>query len=145
LGLDDPLFPKTLVRQNAARHFEADGLSRECWNSAAPIRKIFREAFAFANLPYFNPHSFRKTLARLGEELCQTPEAFKAWSQNLGHEKVLTTFTSYGPVSVERQAELIQATGRHSQGEADIATILRNLADDHERATKNRPGNHVGA
>ncbi len=134
-GLDDPLFPKALVRQNSARHFEAKGLSRECWNSAAPIRNIFREAFASVGLPYFNPHSFRKTLASLGEELCQTPEAFKAWSHNLGHEKVLTTFTSYGFVSVERQGELIRTAGRQSQTEADVAAFLRRLADYHERAT----------
>ena len=31
-------------------------------------------------LPY-NPHSFRKTLAQFGEQVCETPEAFKAWSQ----------------------------------------------------------------
>jgi integrase/recombinase XerD len=138
-GLDDPLFPKTLVRSNADRHFEAQGLSRECWSNATPIRKIFRAAFNSAGLTYFNPHSFRKTLARFGQQVCQSPEAFKAWSQNLGHEKVLTTFTSYGPVGVERQAELIRAAGRQSQAEADIATILRNLADNHERATKTRP------
>jgi len=43
-------------------------------------------------LPYFNPHSFRNTLVRLGQEICRSPEEFKSWSQNLGHEKVLTTF-----------------------------------------------------
>jgi integrase len=58
-----------------------------------------------AGLPYFNPHSFRKTLALLGGELCETPEQYKAWSQNLGHEHVLTTFTSYGNVDSHRQAK----------------------------------------
>jgi hypothetical protein len=43
----------------------------------------------------------------LGETICTTPEQFKAWSQNLGHENVLTTFTSYGNVSDHRQAEII--------------------------------------
>src|SRR5688500_9237203 len=46
-----------------------------------------------------NPHSFRKTLALLGGQQCKTPEEYKAWSQNLGHEHVLTTFCSYGDVS----------------------------------------------
>jgi hypothetical protein len=133
------------VRSNADRHFEAQGLSRDCWSNATPIRKIFREAFESAGLTYFNPHSFRKTLARFGQQVCQSPEAFKAWSQNLGHKKVLTTFTSYGPVGVERQAELIRTAGKQSQAEADIATILRSIADNHERATKHRPGAHVGA
>ncbi|MEJ0092694.1 MAG: hypothetical protein WDN46_04465 [Methylocella sp.] len=59
-------------------------------SNATPIRAIFKKAFTAARLPYFNPHSFRKTLAQLGERICETPEAFKAWSQNLGHENVLT-------------------------------------------------------
>ena len=84
-GNNDPLFPATHVIPGPARQFEVVGLKREHWASAAPIRTIFREAFAAAGLPYFNPHSLRSTLVRLGETLCQTPEQFKAWSQNLGH------------------------------------------------------------
>jgi hypothetical protein len=52
-----------------------------------------------------NPHSFRKTLALLGGQVCKSPEEYKAWSQNLGHEHVLTTFSSYGDVGRHRQAE----------------------------------------
>ena len=85
------------------------------WSSASPIRSIFREAFISAGLPYFNPHSFRNTLAQLGEEICKTPEDFKAWSQNLGHEKVLTTFISYGEVACQRQGEIIRNLSK-SQG-----------------------------
>lgn len=110
-GPNDPLFPSTLVETGPSLVFQATGLERSHWSSANPIRRIFREAFQRAGQPYFNPHSFRKTLARLGQELCQTPEEFKAWSQNLGHEKVMTTFTSYGTVSSDRQAELIKGLG----------------------------------
>lgn len=38
----------------------------------------------------------------------QSPEEFKAWSQNLGHAGVLTTLYSYGDVPDYRQAELIK-------------------------------------
>src|SRR5215471_19336074 len=107
-GLDDPLFPATKVVVGGTRHFEASGLDRRHWSNAGPIRTIFKDAFAAAGLPYFNPHSFRKTLALLGGQLCQTPEQYKAWSQNLGHEHVLTTFMSYGQVSSHRQAEIIR-------------------------------------
>jgi len=31
----------------------------------ARIRTVFLKAFANADLPYFNPHSFRNTLVRL--------------------------------------------------------------------------------
>ena len=37
-------------------------------------------------------------LVRHAMTLDLTPEEMKAWSQNLGHADVLTTFTSYGKV-----------------------------------------------
>jgi hypothetical protein len=43
----------------------------------------------------------------MGERLCQTPEQFKAWSQNLGHEGVLTTLFAYGTVPEGRQREIM--------------------------------------
>jgi integrase len=107
-GNDDPLFPATQIGLGATRQFEAVGLIRGHWSNATPIRTIFRGAFNRAGLPYFNPHSFRNTLVQLGQDLCKTPEQFKAWSQNLGHEKVLTTFLSYGEVPCRRQGEIIR-------------------------------------
>lgn len=106
-GLDDPIFPSTEVTTNSDGLFAPSGLSRNHWRSAAPIRRIFKVAFEAAKLPYANPHSIRSTLAQLGERICRTPEEFKAWSQNLGHEGVLTTFTSYGSVTSNRQSEII--------------------------------------
>ena len=107
-GNDDPLFPATHIALGETRQFEASGLERSHWSTATPIRTIFREAFERAGLPYFNPHSFRDTLVRLGEERCKSPEEFKAWSQNLGHEHVLTTFLSYGAVASDRQGEILR-------------------------------------
>ena len=121
-GDSDPLFPATHVGLGEDNSFRAQGLSRSAWSNATPIRRIFKEAFTAAGLPYANPHSVRKTLAQLGERVCCTPEEFKAWSQNLGHEQVLTTFSSYGKVARERQAELIrgmkEGAGRAVNGEA---------------------------
>jgi integrase len=127
-GLDDPLFPATKIVVGASRHFEVAGLDRKHWRAAGPIRKIFKAAFTSAGLPYFNPHSFRKTLARLGERLCQTPEQFKAWSQNLGHDRVLTTFSSYGEVARERQRDIIRELGQpldSNQFEEIMKQLLR--------------------
>jgi integrase/recombinase XerC len=106
-GNDDPLFPATRIAVGVSCQFEVSGLERKHWNSASPIRAIFHDAFASEGLPYFHPHSFRNTLVQLGQKVCKTPEQFKAWSQNLGHEKVLTTFNSYGEVSCERQGKII--------------------------------------
>ena len=122
-GNDDPLFPATLVELGEARQFEAVGLVRKQWTTASPIRAIFRSAFESAGLPYFNPHSFRTTLVQLRQTLCWDAEQFKAWSQNLGHEGVLTTFLSYGAVAPRRQGQIIQtlAVGDDQQrGEAEV-------------------------
>lgn len=137
-GNDDPLFPATRIALGATCQFEAVGLERAHWSSAARIRIIFRDAFASAGLPYFNPHSFRNTLVRLGDGVCQTPEQFKAWSQNLGHEGVLTTFLSYGEVASYRQGEIIQglATPRRTMqlDSSEIAkAVVRELRES-ERA-----------
>jgi len=91
-GNDDPLFPATGIEYSQASHqFEVVGLKRKCWSNASPIRTIFREAFECAGLPYFNPHSFRDTLVQLAKTKSIDIETFKAWSQNLGHESMVTT------------------------------------------------------
>jgi integrase len=123
-GNDDPLFPATRIAVGETGQFEAAGLARAHWSSAAPIRAMFREAFAAAGLPYFNPHSFRKTLAQLGLTICLPPEQFKAWSQNLGHESVLTTFRSYGEVANNRQGEIIKSLAHPKDAESPCATEL---------------------
>ncbi|MCQ1059973.1 site-specific integrase [Photobacterium sp. ZSDE20] len=112
---NSPLFPKTKLAHNANQQFEAVGLLEEHWSNTTPIRKAFVQAFEAAGLPYFNPHSFRNTLVRLGERLCRTPEDFKAWSQNLGHESVLTSFYSYGDVPDYRQAELLRKLAKPAE------------------------------
>ncbi len=127
-GNDDPLFPATRIALGDSRQFEAVGLERAHWSSAARIRTIFQDAFTSAGLPYFNPHSFRNTLVRLGQSVCQTPEEFKAWSQNLGHDKVLTTFLSYGQVESPRQGEIIRGLGTPQvAGQAGVSELARAL------------------
>ena len=127
-GNDDPLFPSTLVALGTTRQFEVLGLERKHWRSASAIRKIFREAFVSADLPYFNPHSFRDTLAHLGEVVCKSPEEFKAWSQNMGHERVMTTFTSYGEVACQRQGEIIRGLAAPKQAvQSDVNELAEVL------------------
>jgi integrase/recombinase XerD len=133
-GNDDPLFPKTHVIVGEDRVFKASGLQRAHWSNASPIRTIFHEAFEGAGLPYFNPHSFRNALVTLGQQLCQTPEEFKSWSQNLGHEDVLTTLYSYGHVQQHRQGEIFQQLkfprSSANQNADEIArAVVRAMAD----------------
>lgn len=133
-GNDDPLFPATRIMVGETRQFEAAGLERKHWSTASPIRAIFRQAFEQAGLPYFHPHSLRNTLVRLAQEVCRTPEAFKAWSQNLGHEQVMTTLLNYGSVATDRQGEIIRGFGAVRPSEQPVAddiaeAVARKLRD----------------
>jgi integrase len=107
--------------------FIAAGVKREPWTTADTIRRIFREAYERAALPYFRPHAIRDTIVQLGLQTCTTAEAFKAWSQNLGHEKATTTWVSYGPVSGHRQVALIRemAIARASAAESVEVRLAR--------------------
>lgn len=103
----DPLFPATHVGIGPDGGFASDGVEPRHWTNADPIRRIFRQAFEAAGLRYYNPHSFRHTLAKLGLRVCSSYEAMKAWSQNLAHDSMLTTLASYGEVPPYRQAEVM--------------------------------------
>ena len=129
---EDPLFPKTKMSQGSDNNFQVSGLTCEHWSSAAAIRKIFKGAFSLAELPDFNPHSFRNTLAVLGESLCHSAEEFKAWSQNLGHEGVLTTFYSYGEVQESRQVAIFKQfkEPRLKAASPDVAELAKALVKE---------------
>jgi len=134
-GSDDPLFPST--RQDVAagkNSFEIVGLANDHWSTAEPVRSICRRAFERAGIVYFSPHSFRRTLALLAEERCRTPAELKAWSQNLGHDQLLTTLTSYGALPEARQAELVAGL----TGEATNTMIPNHLLEEIVEQVTNR-------
>ena len=74
----------------------------------------------------FTPHCFRHMLAHLAYSHCSGPEAVKAWSQNLGHESPLTTFTSCGTIATDRQGELVRSA-RPKAPDADVIAQIRTL------------------
>ncbi|SFR47912.1 tyrosine-type recombinase/integrase [Litoreibacter janthinus] len=122
----DPLFPKTKVCQGPSRRFAATGICRVPWSSPSSAAKIFKAAFDDAGLPSFSPHRVRDTLAELASEHCRTPEDYKAWSQNMGHDDVLTTFRSYGSVATGRQIDLMakfRKRGPLDDGDSDLDLI----------------------
>jgi integrase len=123
-GNDNPVFPRTKIAQDGNLHFAVDGLEPMFWANAEPIRKNFRDAFARAGLEYFNPHSFRDTLVQLGKKLCKTPVEFEAWSKNLGHEEMLTTFRSYGSIDPNRQGELIKSIGKERKEDDKLDRLM---------------------
>ena len=127
-GNDDPLYPRTKRLMGKDLRLVSQGLEPLNWSSTGPIRDIFKAAFEQAGIPYFNPHSFRDTIVILGEQICRTPEQFKAWSQNLGHQSPLTTFTSYGQVSSYRQGELVRGAGKQDVQDEKLDMVLKFMA-----------------
>lgn len=129
-GPTDPLFPKTQMGVAADGGFVPVGILREGWASGDRARDIIQSAFSAVGLPKFHPHCIRHSLIRHATTLDLTPEEMKAWSQNLGHTDVLTTFLSYGQVPTHRQGELIQAASgsRPEAGRIDDRALLDALA-----------------
>ena len=128
---DDPLFPKTHMSQDQDDCFIADGLTRDFWSNAEPVRKIFKAAFKDAGLSNYTPHSFRRTLVQIAYQRALPLAEFKAWSQNLGHEGMLTTLTSYGRIDVQQQGELVRGatgdSGDRPLTRADLEGILARI------------------
>lgn len=125
-GPDEPLFPATAVGLDAAGGFSALGVTRAFWTTADPIRSIFRNAFARVGLPSYGPHSVRRTLTALAYDLNLGPREMKAWSQNLGHDSVLTTLGSYGTLSPHEQGDAIRKlTSRPADNASDPTALLR--------------------
>ncbi len=83
------------------------GIEPVFWKTASPIRKILKERSTNAGLPYFKPHTFRHALAQLIQRLPLTPEQMKAVSQNMGHENIGTTLSSYGKLSTHQALEVV--------------------------------------
>jgi integrase len=126
---DDPLFPATEVAPGPDMRFAAVGLARKHWSTAAAIRQIFKKAFEKAGLPYANPHSFRNTLTHLAYELPLEALQLKVWSQNLGHENLMTTVCSYGTISSHQQAEVMKELASPRPRGLEQAQIVQRLAE----------------
>lgn len=136
-SLNDPVFPRTKLGHDENQSFIAQGLEPVCWSNATAIRRIFREGFEGAGLPYFNPHSFRHTLGHLAEQYCRSPEQLRAWSQNLGHENIQTTLTSYSKIDPYRQGEVMKGLSAPAgKGEEEV-TLARLLEEMQKMNKKN--------
>jgi integrase/recombinase XerD len=129
-GEQNPLFPKTRQLVGDACHFHSVGLAREHWATADPVRDAFAKAFAADSQPYFSPHTVRSTLAKLGQQICRTPEELEAWSQNLAHDDVLTTFRNYGAIAAPRQAEILTSLHASTDNEQEAFEAFKALRRD---------------
>lgn len=103
-GPDAPLFPAMPLRfgrPNTALPLE------HCWTTSKPAQTVVRKACQAAGITEFGPHSIRSTLTLLGAQLGLNREAEKAWSQNLGHDHLATTYDNYMKVTTQRQHQIL--------------------------------------
>jgi integrase len=126
---NDPLFPKPKMGHDASDQFSAVGLSKDRWTTAQPMRNIFRAAFTANGLRYYNPHSFRNTLWALAYERKLNPEALKAWSQNLGHENLDTSFNSYGRLDANTQRRAMMDLRDAKPATPDLQAMIKGMID----------------
>lgn len=109
---NDPLFPATKVETGKENfsYYNTEQVESTFWKGPTPIRKILGKRFIQAGVKYYHPHSFRDLLVKEISKLPLTEEQKKAFSQNLGHEDVGTTFGSYGYGHIEpvRQIEILK-------------------------------------
>ena len=100
---DDPIFPATMSNFAEDNSYSKEFVGKTFWSSTSGARKIFEKRCKNADLPYFNPHSFRHLIVRIMSQTRLTEEEKKAVSLNLGHSNVGTTFGSYGYGSMNEE------------------------------------------
>ncbi len=124
----DALFPKTALGHGTDQCFDHTRLSRKHWAYATPICTIFKTAFMAAGLPAFTPHKFRDMIVSEAYRRKLSIDELKAWSQNLGHNAMLTTLTSYGKIPTEVQGQLVRnSTGSSRVRQDSIDQIISQL------------------
>jgi len=125
-----PLFPSTKVSLNQNSQFSGAEFDTTPWKSTTPLRTIVENAFKAAGLDYYNPHAFRHTIVNLAHQVCRKPEDLKAWSQNMGHNSVLTTLTSYGTIDECNQGDIIKRLSRNDDNRPVTVNDLKKWFSD---------------
>ncbi len=140
--LSDPIFPATKIDNGNDNlgYYNTEKVEPIFWKNTGSPRKIFEKRSRQAEIKYYKPHSFRDLLVKEISKLPLTEEQKKAFSQNLGHEDVGTTFGNYGygKISEDRQIEIIKGINFDNNGGEEIAEKTHsNLSDnDIERIAK---------
>jgi integrase len=126
----DPIFPATDKHSNS-------NVSRFFWTTSGPAYKTVQKRFKEANLPAYNPHSFRHFASACLSEMRLTEIEKKACSMNFGHEDVGTTFGTYGygNMTQAKAVEIVKKTKTRPKGNfsatpeqiASLKTLLESI------------------
>lgn len=108
---EDPIFPSTLNEFSIEGNtYSKEFISKKFWSGEGGVIKILKMRCENADLPYFNPHSFRHSVVSIFSKRSMTEEQKKAFSLCFGHANVGTTFGSYGygHISNETAVQIMQ-------------------------------------
>ena len=123
-SLNNPLFPSS--KQEFAPNtysYVGENVEKKFWESASPMRQIFKGRAKHAGLEYFQPHSFRHLAIHLALDACNSNQDIRAVSQNVGHENIATTLLDYGVLDDRTTLTTIESlkyAQEDIQGESDI-------------------------
>ncbi len=138
-GSTNPLFPRTKVRQgDGVFSFERQGIEPVFWRGTGAIRHILRTRAEAAGLDYYYPHSYRHAHVHLALQYVQTGEQLRAVSQNLGHENIGTTLTSYGKLDQFRVADVIRSLDFSAKTDQTLTEAEARALDKLLRRHQNR-------
>jgi integrase len=127
-----PLFPASpnpILQVSAGKR-----TAPQPWSTARPVRRILSHVCDLSGTPRFPPHHIRKTLMQLGMEKCTSLKAMKAWSQNLGHERIETTDINYGTLDPLEVGALINS--KPKTGLEEIVALLESANEESLAALK---------
>lgn len=127
-----PLFPAS--PNPISRVGQGELNTPQAWNTAGPIRRILSKACRAAGIPRFTPHHIRKSIMQLALAKGVHPKALKAWSQNLGHERVETSDINYGTLPHEEVRALLDR--QPTSGLDEIIAMLESADEQSISAIK---------
>jgi len=103
-----PLFPATIVKiKEGTNKFNADTLSSKFWQGSNSVRDMIKKHCQAAGLEYFSPHSYRRLHVQHANKYMTNIEELVAFSQNLGHENIQTTYKSYSKYEESEKQKIL--------------------------------------
>lgn len=130
-----PMFP-------ANKNFSLRHISDQFWQSSNPARKIIQERCKEADVPYYNPHSFRHAAVAIVSEKGLTESDKRAISLVLGHENIGTTFGahSYGSLTPQEAVKRVHEMKNKktdnisfSLSDEDLGKALRKVISESQK------------
>jgi integrase/recombinase XerD len=127
LSLESPLFP---MNKRGGPSVSKRELATTCWNQTGSARSIFIKALSGLGFSGYCPHSVRNSLVHHGYDLCKSISQIVAWSQNLGHEDVKITFSTYGYLDDHQRGKLINdMRNKNKDNNDDLLAQIRSIVN----------------